>query len=342
MESQTAKHYVPFVAPALLQHPTLSDSAKLTASVLLMHRNRTTGLCYATQKIIALERSISDRAVRNDLTELRSYGLVAWQPRKAPRGVGKGRGNLYDLTGLLELCWQPMMTADEMVVDRKQRSDSESDRNQRSARDRKQRSAHASDFRAIADNSLNSVYDASKQRIASEPEPSSIVTAPTVSTEAATIEAGDRKQRSAHSARMAKVGPLKGLKSRQIQERRLAPDGTSAFDVCPETEVWDLARRVVEDYARGEEFNPGDLAKLCDTFGADRVWWHCKWFTRRIASRETPPTKPTAYFIEAVRNDWPINPAWPESPDELLDRVFGPPRSGHDTAEPYNYDEVPF
>ena len=86
----SSTHYVPFVAPGLLQHPTLSPSATLTAATLLMHRNRDSGLCYATQKIIAAERRVADRTIRTDLTELRKHGLVTWERRKSPRGSAKG------------------------------------------------------------------------------------------------------------------------------------------------------------------------------------------------------------------------------------------------------------
>jgi hypothetical protein len=298
-------HYVPFVAPALIQHPTLSDSAKLTALTLLMHRNRESQLCYPTQEIIALERRVSDRTVRNDLTELRSHGLVEWQPRKAPRGKAKDRANAYDLTGLIALCDLPILKAEQLL-----------DRKPRSGRDRKPRSAHSSDFRAIAEQQMTTYIDtAASGTHATGPEEYEKMAVPVPvggnGKSTATLEDGDRNGASAHSARTAKVGPLKGLSSRQIHEQRIAPNGTSAYsdDVCLETDAWNEANRVVH-LAGGEDFNPGDLSKLCDECGEDHVWWHARWFLSRLGSLDSKPAKPTAYFVACVREDYPVKPTW--------------------------------
>jgi hypothetical protein len=256
-------NYVPFVAPALLQHLTLTDGAKLTAATLLMHRNRETGYCYATEETLALERNVTDRTIRNNLTELKSHSLVGWKPRKAPRGKAKGRGNLYDLGGLLDLCRQPIQTAAEIANRKPVSAKAPKTRKPVSGRERKLVSAHASDFRAIEQKQLSSTIDATAS------DPPSLSDGGCVATVTAcgngkqtTIEGGDRKPVSAHSTRIAKRGPLS---PREIRQQLRAPSGQSASDICADADAWDLANAVVA-IGGGEPFNPGDLAKLIDVW----------------------------------------------------------------------------
>jgi hypothetical protein len=122
----------------------------------------------------------------------------------------------------------------------------------------------------------------------------------------------------------------------------LNPQGISAFDVATEANGYEDANVVVYR-AGGEAFNPNALSILCDECGADAVWFQAQWFLRRIASRKTPPDKPTAYFIDCVRNDYSVDPTWPKSPledDAVFDRMWGPPGAVRAITE-YD-DSIPF
>ena len=59
-------YYVAHVAPALMQHPTLSLYARTVGISLLMHRNNKTGLCYPEQTTIADE--LAATAARTTVT----------------------------------------------------------------------------------------------------------------------------------------------------------------------------------------------------------------------------------------------------------------------------------
>ena len=143
----------------------------------------------------------------------------------------------------------------------------------------------------------------------------------------------------------AQADLLAGLTPEQIRDCRIAPDGTSAFDVCADADAWLLAKSVVEEYAEGEPFNPGELDKLCDEYGNEAVWFHAKWFPRRIGALKSQPNKPTAYFIDCVRKDHPVNPTWPKvwmeaSSDEILTAIFG---EESEESKPVVYlDSIPF
>jgi hypothetical protein len=314
-------HYVPFVAPALLQHLSLTDGAKLTAATLLMHRNRETGYCYATEKTIALERGITDRGIRKNLEELKSHGLIAWEARKAPRGTAKGRGNSYDLSGLLDLCKAPILNAAEIAKRNSSSGKTRKTRNSSSSRERNSSSSHASDFRAIEQKQSLSVIEPT---ISDEPSFSdkSIFSAVTASANGkqVTIEGGERNSSSSHAARIAK---REALSPSAIRQKLQAPNGTSAYDdsVCADVDAWTLANRVVT-LAGGEAFNPGDLDKLIASHGSELVWFHAAWFPARIAALKSPPSKPTAFFVSSVREDYPIDPSWPSVDRDLPQDVW--------------------
>jgi transcriptional antiterminator len=109
MQTQsTDKNYVAHVAPALIQHPTLSVYARTVAINLLMHRNSKTGLCFPEQTTIADELCVSKSTVIQALKELRSLALVTWKSRDG------SQNNTYDLTGLLELGSQKLLSAAEV------------------------------------------------------------------------------------------------------------------------------------------------------------------------------------------------------------------------------------
>lgn len=305
MQSTTAKqphYYVGNVAPALFQRSGLSPAAKIVATCLLMHKNRTTGLCYVTQMLLAIECEVSRLTVTRALAELRDRGLISWEARKAPRGRAKGRANSYDLSGLEALCSKPIMAAEtvsSMTV------------SPMIHRDVSPVIPHASDFRAITDNSLLTVDStiASQPGLLMKGRLGSVAVSVDGKTEPR--ETGDVSPVIPHSPRIAQAGPLKGLSVGAIHERRLAPNSESAFEACVEAEAWDEATHTIKA-AGGEEFNPDGLSKLCEEYGNERVWFQAKWFARRLASLVKPPDKPTAYFVQCVRNDYPVNPSWPE------------------------------
>jgi DNA-directed RNA polymerase specialized sigma subunit len=101
-------YYVAHVAPALMQHPTLSLYARTVGISLLMHRNNKTGLCYPEQTTIADELGVSESTVIRALAELQSLSLVDWKRRDG------GQNNSYDLAGLLALCSQKLLSAAEV------------------------------------------------------------------------------------------------------------------------------------------------------------------------------------------------------------------------------------
>jgi hypothetical protein len=311
MATTTAdKHYyVANVAPALLQRPSLSPNAKLVAIVLLMHYNRTSGLCYPMQDVIGAEVGLSERTVMRAIAELRQHGMIEREARSAPRGKAKGRANLYRLTGLLDLCSQPIRSASEVT---KLVGHAKTEVTKTTPREVTKTTPHASDFRAITANSEETRYTAAASDHDSLSEvDDQTVPAPVWDGKAEPREAGEVTKTTPHSARIAQDGPLKGLSIGAIHEQRLAPNGESAFDVFADAEAWGEATYAIKA-AGGEEFNPDALSKLIDDYGSELVWFQAKWFSRRLASRKNPPDRPTAYFVQSVRNDYPVNPTWPE------------------------------
>ena len=346
MQSTTDKHYyVANVPPALFQCSGLSPMAKIVTVCLLLHKNRTSGLCYVTQELLAIECEVSRLTVTRALAELRDRGLVTWEARKAPRGRAKGRANSYDLSGLEALCSQPVKAAAELetVSPMIHREVSPMIR-------------HASGNRAITVNSLRTVTVKAASIPGSQPDGETRWTAPAGEGPAViTQKAGDVPPVIPHSARIAQAGPLAGLSPSEIQQQRLAPDGTSAFEVCADTEAWVEARHIVEDCAGGEPFNPGALSKLCDECGNEAVWYHAKWFLRRLASRKTPPVKATAFFVDCVRKDRPVNPTWPAEPAQAMvaaaalafaakftEEMRGQLRASEPTEAVFDYESIPF
>ena len=302
-------YYVGNVPPALLQHPTLSPTAKLIGIALLMHYNRTSDLCYPTQKVIAAELGLNERTIIRATSELCACGMIGRESRKAPRGNAKGRANLYRLTGLLDLCSQPMLAASE-VTKPPIRGD------KMSLREVTKTTPHASGNRAITVNSNLPISTASGAAWLADDTSKTTVTDP--GTEV-TFEEGEVTKCHLTNRRIAQTGPLAGLSPEEIRQRRLAPDGTSAFEICADADAWFAARHVVEECAGGEPFNPGDLGKLCDQCGTEAVWFHAQWFLRRIGALKSPPNKPTAFFVDAVRNDYPVDPTWPEAPAQAME-----------------------
>jgi hypothetical protein len=310
MYSTTGREcYVSGIPPALLQHPTLSTTAKLLGCCLLMHRNRESNLCYPTHETLALESGTSVKTAYRGIKELREHGLITWENREAPKGEAKGRANSYDLSGLDALRSISVQKASQIAERTKTTRHGEAtSKNVRSRRDKNDPSLRTN--RAITVNSYKPVIDstsASDNRELAELK----VTVATANGKVKPTEAGERTKTTTHSARTAQAGPLKGLSRRRIQEQRIAPDGTSACDVATEADAWDLARYVVEDLAGGEELNPGAITRLCETYGSDRVWWHAKWFLSRLAALKSSPEKPAAYFVQCVREDYPASPTWP-------------------------------
>jgi len=108
MSPKSSNYFVANVAPALIQHPTLSVYAKIVAVNLLMHRNSEKNLCFPSQETVALELDVSERTVMRALKELRSLSLVTWKGRDG------SQNNSYDLTGLLALGSQKLLGAAEV------------------------------------------------------------------------------------------------------------------------------------------------------------------------------------------------------------------------------------
>jgi hypothetical protein len=105
----TPRHFIYAVAPALWQHPSLDLNARGVATVLLMHRNAENGGCFPEYETIALEVGLSKSSrhtVKEALQELKEAGLIDW--------VRHGRANRYDLSGLLALCDQKLLSAAEV------------------------------------------------------------------------------------------------------------------------------------------------------------------------------------------------------------------------------------
>jgi Helix-turn-helix domain len=306
-------YYIANVAPALFQRSGLSPMEKIVAVCLLMHKNQTSKLCYATEELLAIECEVSERTVIRNLGTLRNRGLISWEARKAPRGKAKGRGNSYDLTGLEALCEKPIKTAAEVGNVTPMSS---GDMTPMSSGDMTPMSPHASDFRPITDNSNLTVLESTSASDGGSlaEEVDRTVTVPAVGNQ--TREAGEVTPMSPRAARTAMLGPLAGLTAEDIRQKLLAPDGTRASQVCTEADGYDYAKLVVE-HAGGEKFNPGDLSKLCGKYGADLVWFHAKWLLRRIASMKDPVRKPTAFFRTCVEKDSPVNPTWPEPEAEF-------------------------
>ena len=171
-------------------------------------------------------------------------------------------------------------------------------------------SPHASDFRAITDNSLNTVRDASSPGRPAEDQYE--LTVPVLSNGKATVtkEGDDVTPVSPHAARIAQAGPLKGLSAATIRRKLLAPNGKPC-EPTVEIDAWDAANSVVRR-AGGEDFNPGEINKLIEEYGPEQVWFQAQWFLRRLASLPNPPDKPTAYFVNCVREDHAVNATWPE------------------------------
>jgi Helix-turn-helix domain len=318
------RYYIANVSPALWQHAELSLTAKAVATTLLMHHNTESKLCYMTEEVVATELGISKRTVIRAIAELRDARLISVQPRSAPRGNAKGRANSYDLTGLLNLCEKPIVPVREIEARKPRREVTKTTRIQKrevtktTPREVTKTTPHASDFHPITDNSNLSVLDstsASHGRSLAEDEDRTVAGSAVGDQ---TKESGEVTKTTPHSSRTAMLGPLAGLTAEDIRQKLLAPDGTRASQVCTEADGYDYAKLVVE-HAGGEKFNPGDLSKLCDNYGADFVWFHAKWLLRRIASMKDPVRKPTAFFIDCVRDDYSVDPNWPDIEEVLFE-----------------------
>jgi Helix-turn-helix domain len=295
-------YYVGHVAPALVQHADLSIGAKMTAVLLLAHRNRGTGLCYPAEETLAAELDISERSVIRYLAELRDAALITWELRKAPRGKARGRGNSYDLTGLLDLCSRPMLKAVEM-----------DDRVTKTVpREVTKTVAHASGNRANEQNSkrLDSIY-VSQESCSGSVDCNG--------TAAVTIEAGEVTKTTPHSARIEQTraanphSTVAEMSAEQIQGQRIAPGG-EPYDGGEYHSGFNAAREAIEA-AGGEPFNPEALSALIDERGEEAVWFQAVWFGPRLAARTTRPDKATAYFISCVRNDYPVKARWVGPPE---------------------------
>jgi predicted transcriptional regulator len=301
------RYYIANVSPALWQHAGLSLTAKAVATVLLMHRNTKSNLCYPEQELIWSELGVSESTVIRALKELRKHGLITWEARKAPKGKAKLRANSYDLTGLLQLCEKPITPAADLLGELSKMIPGELSK----------MIPHQSDIRPITDNRLTTVLEPTSESHGGSlaEDEDRTVTVPAVGNQ--TKEAGELSKMIPHSARTAMLGPLAGLTAADIRQKLLAPDGTSSSEVCVDADAYFDAKRIVEEHAGGEPFNPGDLGKLCDTYGNGVVWWQARWFLRRIASMTEPVRKPTALFRTCVEKDSPVNPTWPEPEAEF-------------------------
>lgn len=349
MEQITGReYYVSGIAPALLQHPTLSPSAKLLACCLLMHRNRESGLCYPTHETLALENGVTVKTVSRALAELRKHTVITWENREAPKGAAKGRANLYDLRGLDALRQIPIATASAIADRTKTTTHGERTKttthrkatgdNVLSRQDKNDPSLRTN--RVITVNSKEAVLDSTSVSDSRElAELKVTVTAP-VDGGVKPREAGERTKTTTHSARTAQAGPLKGVSARVIREQLLAPDGESAEAALAVADGWFLANAAVEK-AQGEPFNPGDLSKLCEAYGDELVWFHAKWFPVRLSARKKPPRRPTAFFVKCVRNDYDVNPAWLDHYREP-ERTFTIPDVRHFTDRGQVADELDF
>lgn len=318
MPNEAKTYYVGHVAPALIQHPRLSIGAKATAVALLMHENRATGYCYPTEEILSAELHVSERSVVRYLDELREQVGLKWEKRKAPRGQAKGRGNLYDLSGLRVLCEQPMLTAAEVT----KATNPEPRGDNMSLREVTKTTPHASENRAITDNSRN-IDSKSISSMAGSGEPDSLTDLDVGMELQAANERGEVTKTTPHPARIEqKAGEPRPrfyrLTAKQVQEQRLLPDGSSASEYA-DSEAYFVAARVVE-LAGGESFNPGRLGKLIDDYAPERVLFHARWYLYRLASKTEPVVKATPYFIDCVENDRPVNPKWTKLPERLPDR----------------------
>jgi hypothetical protein len=312
--------YVSGIPPALLQYPHLSGTAKLLGCCLLMHRNTESGLCYPTHDLLASEINASGRKVRRGLNELRDHLLVNWENREAPRGKAKGRASLYDLSGLDALRSIPIAKATELHERTKRTVPSQQRRvdSVRSRADKTDPSLRTN--RVITENSQPVYLEADAASEAFELGPLAIETAP-VYGGAEPREAGERTKSTLHSARITQSGSLKRKSARDLRGHLLAPTGTSFYDSAGEVEVWDLVPRVIE-IAEGEPFNPGELSKLIDKHGASVVWFHAAWLLPRIKAAKTPVTKPTAFFVDSVRQDYDVEPTWQFDTRDLPDDVW--------------------
>ena len=86
--------------------------------MLLLHRNAENGKCFPEYETIALEIGMSKdsrHTVRQALQELKEARLIDWSR--------SGRANHYDLSGLLALCDQKLLSAVEVekAVDTRKR-----------------------------------------------------------------------------------------------------------------------------------------------------------------------------------------------------------------------------
>jgi hypothetical protein len=128
----------------------------------------------------------------------------------------------------------------------------------------------------------------------------------------------------------------------KLQERRIAPDGTSFYDSVADGEAWLEAVKVLKQ-AGGEPFNHGALQESIEEHGEACVWFHAKWFLLRLAARSEPPDKPAPFFLDCIAKDYRVNLKW-------LDLVFNRVRHGCFTEEqrkelpadaaPFKEDEI--
>jgi biotin operon repressor len=317
------------VAPALVQHHSLSPTAKLVAVALLMHYNRKSGLCYPTEEVLAAELTLSTRTVMRAIDELRQHG-VSWETRAAPRGQAKGRAHLYDVEPLLQLCQQPMRSAQEVLdvaqsapkARRKKgvRTASSRDVTKASRREVTRTAPRASGNRSIEQNQssyiTNKHSSISCNESCSQTEQGSAKPTDESHCEGSAAETNARGD--VTKTPDAPLEPHGRSKVRltsvaQIHEQRLAPNGLSYYDGdFVEGDAW-LAAAAALRRMGGEPFNPESLQKCIDQYGEDRVWFHAQWLPLRLAVRREPPRKPVPFFLDCVENDHPVNPQWLDS-----------------------------
>jgi hypothetical protein len=313
VDTKTGTYYVAYLAPALVQHPGLTYAAKMVAVALVMHYNRKSEYCYVTQVTIAAELRMKRATVIKCLGELRDLGLVEWRERSAPRGASKGRAHSYNLTGLFALCALPIRTAAELSVP------------QTVLRDVPQTVPHASEIRPIEaeqsrDNHRNSI-PAREPRSEEQVSPAeSSQGLDCYGTALKPKEDGDVPQTVPHAARIAQrrgaespPSTVATSRSKQfINENRLNPKGFRVLDDRGDLDH-DLDMTLYD--AGGEVINRKILDELVELRGVRYCNFWCSWLLRKIAQQyeaDSPVMQPVALYVRAVREEWPVNPAWPE------------------------------